>query len=414
MVEPRSHRMVEPRSQRPAATRRIEPGTVAPAGPREPGEGSPARGRGEREPISSTISRRWPCVVRCMALSSSPWRRIVPSISTRSVIVKRIFVPRWIGRRLSAIAMGVSARARGAEQDDVLGPRSMNRRSAREQRRQSRRTPGSAFGAPRRRSRRPAPDPDPGSGSSIVSIAGTPGLVGAPVWEVMAMDRGRSSHGHREESSGDAEVGLAAPEAFGAARGARVRGRRPWAERHPAIAQSRRRHRDRVVPFPAASFARSFAPPTPPARRTPSGAAPRARGLLSSEEAAIERLPLVPNRATGDRKRLPRERLEAETPLAVVVSRTLQGPPNATGLAQREPRGSPLSACRPPTGGRPGSPTPLRLHEAFRRRLETPERFLSETAPTPFRARLASERITMRKLTDGRSSPRPSPIDLAA
>ena len=272
--------------------------------------------------------------------------------------MKRIFVPRWIGRRLSAIAMGVSARALGAEQDDVLAPRSMNRRSAREQRRQSRRTPGSAFGVPRRRSRRPAPDPDPGSGSSIVSIAGTPGLVGAPVWEVMAMDRGRSSHGHREERSGNAEVGLAAPEVFGAARGARVRGRRPWAERHPAIAQSRRRHRDRVVPFPAASFARSLAPPTPPACRTPSGAAPRARGLLSSEEAATERLPLVPNRATGDRKRLPRERLEAETPLAVVVSRTLQGPPNATGLAQREPRGSPLSACRPPTGGRPGSPAP--------------------------------------------------------
>ena len=110
----------------------------------------------------------------------------------------------------------------------------------------------------------------------------------------------------------DAKAGLAALEAFEAG---------PWGQRYPAIAQSWRRHWDRVVPFfvfPEAVRRIVCTTNAIEALNSKLRRAVRARGHFPSDEAATKLLYLVLNRAAEDWKRPPREWFEAKTQFAIV------------------------------------------------------------------------------------------------
>ena len=109
----------------------------------------------------------------------------------------------------------------------------------------------------------------------------------------------------------DAKAGLAALDAFGTG---------PWGEKHPAVAPAWRRNWDRVIPFFALPEAVRRVVCTTKATKALNSKlrrAVRARGPSPSDEAATKLLCLVLNRAAADRKRPPRDWVEARTRFAV-------------------------------------------------------------------------------------------------
>jgi len=110
----------------------------------------------------------------------------------------------------------------------------------------------------------------------------------------------------------NAEAGLAVLEAFEAG---------PWGQNYPAIAQTWRRHWDQVIPF----FV--FSPPirriiytmnTIDALNSKLRRAVRTRGHFPGDEAAMELIYLVLNRAVEECRRPPREWCEAKTQFAIL------------------------------------------------------------------------------------------------
>ena len=109
-----------------------------------------------------------------------------------------------------------------------------------------------------------------------------------------------------------AQAGLAALDAFEAG---------PWGKRHPAIAQSWRRHWDQVIPFfafPEGVRRIIYTTNAIEALNSKLRRAVRARGHFPGDDAAMKLLYLVLNTAAQEWKRPPREWSEAKTQFAVI------------------------------------------------------------------------------------------------
>jgi putative transposase len=109
-----------------------------------------------------------------------------------------------------------------------------------------------------------------------------------------------------------AEAGLAALDAFEAGH---------WGKRHPAIAQSWRRHWDQVVPFfafPEGVRRIIYTTNAIEALNSKLRRAVRTRGHFPGDDAAMKLLYLVLNKAAEEWKRPPREWSEAKTQFAVI------------------------------------------------------------------------------------------------
>lgn len=109
-----------------------------------------------------------------------------------------------------------------------------------------------------------------------------------------------------------AEAGLAALDAFEAGH---------WGKRHPAIAQSWRRHWDQVIPFfafPQGVRRIIYTTNAIEALNSKLRRAVRTRGHFPGDDAAMKLLYLVLNKAAEDWKRPPREWSEAKTQFAVI------------------------------------------------------------------------------------------------
>lgn len=110
----------------------------------------------------------------------------------------------------------------------------------------------------------------------------------------------------------DADAGLEALDEFEAG---------PWGQRYPAIAQSRRRNWEHVIPFfafPESVRRIIYTTNAIEALNSKLRRAVRTRGHFPSDDAAMKLLYLVLNHAAEDWKRPPREWFEARTQFAVV------------------------------------------------------------------------------------------------
>ncbi|RSY02748.1 IS256 family transposase, partial [Sphingomonas koreensis] len=115
--------------------------------------------------------------------------------------------------------------------------------------------------------------------------------------------------GYREETP---EAGLAALEAFEEGH---------WGQKHPAIAQSWRRHWDQVIPFfafPEGVRRIIYTTNAIEALNSKVRRAVRTRGHFPGDDAAMKLLYLVLNHAADEWKRPPREWGEAKSQFAVI------------------------------------------------------------------------------------------------
>ncbi len=126
-----------------------------------------------------------------------------------------------------------------------------------------------------------------------------------------------------------AEAGLAALQAFEESH---------WGKRHPAIAQSWRRHWNQVMPFfafPEGVRRIIYTTNAIEALNSKLRRAVRTRGHFPDDDAAMKLLYLVLNTAAQEWKRPPREWSEAKTPVRRNLRRAVRHLMTATGLAHK-------------------------------------------------------------------------------